>query len=76
MTDLGPARQFLSIGIHRSLSGDIRLSQERFIDTILQRFQMENCNGVATPMELGIQLRRYDAQNKDSDKSCIYSLYA
>jgi hypothetical protein len=56
------------MGIHRSLSGDIRLSQERFIDTILERFQMGNCNEVAKPMESTIQLRRYDAVNKDSDK--------
>jgi hypothetical protein len=68
MTDLGPARQFLTIGIHRSLSGDIHLSQKRCIDTIRQRFQKQNCNGVAKPMQSGIQLRRYDAQNEDSDK--------
>jgi hypothetical protein len=54
MTALGPACQFLSIEIHRSLSRDIHFSQERLIDTILQRYQMENCNGVVTPMELGI----------------------
>jgi hypothetical protein len=68
MTDLGPAYQCLSIGIHRSLSRDVHLSQVRFIDTILQRFQMKNCNGVPTPMEIGIQLHRYNAQNEDSDK--------
>jgi hypothetical protein len=54
MTNFRPAYQMLRIGIPRLLSGDIRLSQERFIDTILHRVQMKNCNGIATPIESDI----------------------
>ena len=73
MTDLGPARQFLSIQIDRLFSGDIRLSQERFVQTILQRFQMGDCNGVATPMESGIVLQR--SQNPDIEDQGDRQLY-
>ena len=73
MTDLGPARQFLSIQIDRLPSGEICLSQERFVQTILQRFQMEDCNGVATPMESGIVLRR--AQSPDIQDPADQQLY-
>jgi len=73
MTDLGPARQFLCIQIDRQLSGEIRLSQERFVKTILQQFQMEDCNGVATPMESGIVLQR--AQNPNIQDPADQQLY-
>jgi hypothetical protein len=54
MINLGTACLFLSIEICRSLFRDIHLSQKRFIKTILQQLQMENCNGVAIPIESGI----------------------
>jgi hypothetical protein len=56
MTDLEPACQFLSIRINGLLSRDIRLRQERFIDTILERFQMENCNRVAIPISFDVTM--------------------
>jgi len=50
MTDLGRATCFLSIEINQRRNS-ITLSQSRFIQTILRRFQMENCNPVQTPLE-------------------------
>jgi len=72
MTDLGLARQFLNIKIerystmnkedssshtHAKLVYHVRLSQERFIDELLKRFHMVECNGTKTPLETGHDLR-------------------
>ena len=52
MIDLGQASSFLSIQIDQGLHS-ITLSQSRFIQKILRRFQMEHCNPVQTPLEPG-----------------------
>jgi hypothetical protein len=64
MTDLRSAHQFLSIWIHRRLSSDIGLSQEKFVNMVLQQFQIENCNGIATSMESGIQVWHSQESNE------------
>lgn len=70
MTDLGPAKQFLNIRIDRLINGSICLSQERFVDTILERFGMTSCNGVATPMEPGACLVRSTSENAEDSDIC------
>jgi hypothetical protein len=55
ITDLGPARRFLGIDIHRDDDG-ISLSQEAFINTILKRFGVENTHGASTPMDPNVKL--------------------
>ena len=55
MNDLGEARRFLGIEIERK-AGCLQINQSRFIQTILQRFDMQECNGVYTPMETGQKL--------------------
>ena len=64
MSDLGPARQFLGLEIDRLPNGHLRLYQTRFILKVLQRFNMQDCNGVHTPMEAGRRL----APAKKDDK--------
>jgi hypothetical protein len=57
MTDLGPARQFLGIQIERNRQArTLRIHQKPYIESILKRFQMENCNGVSTPMDPNLEL--------------------
>ena len=82
MTDLGLARQFLNIKIERfstlnkeDLSSTqthakfiyhIRLSQERFIDELLQSFGMIECNRTKTPLETGYNLRVQDQTSPET----------
>jgi hypothetical protein len=54
ITNLGPARQFLGIEIHRDDTG-ISLGQKAYITTILKRFGMEHSHGVSTPMDPNIK---------------------
>ena len=57
MLDLGPVHQFLGIQIERDRQKcTLRIHQKPYIKAILKRFQMDNCNGVSTPMEANLQL--------------------
>jgi len=56
-TILGPARQFLGIGIHRDDIGiGISFGQKAFITTSLKRFNMQNAHGTSTPMDTNVKL--------------------
>lgn len=73
MTDLGRATCFLSIEINQRRNS-ITLSQSRFIQTILRRFQMENCNPVQTPLEPGTQPLDLDDPMTAEDQKTYQSL--
>ena len=73
MTDLGRASCFLSIQIDQGLHS-ITLSQSRFIQKILRRFQMENCNPVQTPLEPGPQPQDEDDPMSAEDQKTYQSL--
>ena len=54
--DLRATDQFLGIKIQQDRSrGTILLSQESYIDNILQRFRMDSCQTVSTPLEPGVK---------------------
>lgn len=56
MSDLGSVRQFLGIEINQVQHSGIQywaINQHRFISTILARFGMHSCRGVATPLDKG-----------------------
>src|SRR5436190_11897723 len=55
MKDLGPAALFLGIQIERLLDGRIKLSQTHYIDKLLDRFGMTNCNKAHLPMKRDLQ---------------------
>ncbi|KAG6478573.1 hypothetical protein ZIOFF_062016 [Zingiber officinale] len=57
MSDLGKMHYFLGIRIVQSATG-IFISQKKYAQEILDRFQMENCNSVNTPAEVGLKLVR------------------
>jgi len=55
MTDLGMLHYFLGIEIVQSTAG-IFISQKKYMQDILNRFQMQNCNSVCIPTEVGMKL--------------------
>jgi hypothetical protein len=58
-TDLGEARWILNMEITRDRNArTITLSQERYIETILDRHGMSSCHPVATPMITGLKLTK------------------
>lgn len=61
MKDLGNLEYFMGmkIKVDREL-GRVAISQSTFAESILRRFNMQSCNPVATPMEVGTKLSRPD----------------
>jgi len=72
MTDLGEMKRFLGIEITRDRKArTIRLNQERYIDEVLQRFSMENCKPMKTPLPTRSNLEVY-AKDANPDDRLLY----
>ena len=68
MTDLGLMKFFMGIEVQQSESG-IFISQSKYANTILKRFNMSNCKAVPTPVITGLKL------SKDDDRSMVKTIY-
>ena len=72
MTDLGDASFLLGISIiHDRSTCTIHLSQEAYIQTILERFGISECKPVRTPMETSVRLKKSDTPD-ENDKDIPY----
>ena len=56
MDDRGKLRWFLGVDFKRLSDGSYLMSEEHYIETILSRFGMSNCNMTKTTAEKGLQL--------------------
>ena len=54
--DRGKLRWFLGVDFKRLPDGRYLMSQERYVETALNRFQMSNCNPANTLAEKGLQM--------------------
>lgn len=61
MTDLAEIKHFIGIRINKQ-ENKIELSQSAYINTVLKKFGMENCNPVSTPLPTKLN---YEALNSD-----------
>nr|GEV63871.1 ribonuclease H-like domain-containing protein [Tanacetum cinerariifolium] len=68
MTDLGSFNCFIGISAQRSLSG-MFLSQSKFVEEILERAHMQNCNPCKTPIDTKSKL------GSDGDPVSDHTLY-
>nr|GEV43200.1 retrovirus-related Pol polyprotein from transposon TNT 1-94 [Tanacetum cinerariifolium] len=59
MTDLGLMKYFLGLEVRQETS-EIFISQEAYAKEILKKSKIENSNTVATPMELGTKLSKFE----------------
>ncbi|KAG6480327.1 hypothetical protein ZIOFF_063827 [Zingiber officinale] len=69
MSDLGMMHYFIGMKVVQSTKG-IFISQKKYVQEILDRFQMKDCNPVSTPTEFGLKLNK-DHEGKKVD-STIY----
>ncbi|KAJ5124616.1 Reverse transcriptase RNA-dependent DNA polymerase [Penicillium bovifimosum] len=60
ISDKGALERYLAINVHYGRHGEILLSQSDYVDHILTRFGLENCNPVATPMDERTVLTPFD----------------
>ena len=70
MSDLGPLKYILGIQVTQS-EGQITINQEHYIDELVQKFNMPDCKGYNTPMEVGAKLVK--ATDSDTITSAPYA---
>ena len=63
MTDLGLMRYFLGMQV-KQRPRQIFISQEKYVDDLLKKFNMQDCKPLATPMAMNKKLSKDDGQNK------------
>jgi len=69
MKDLGEAKVILGLEISRDKAlGTLKLSQGKYAGQVLDNFGMAECNPIATPLEVGLQV----AKAAKSDESLPY----
>eukprot|EP00253_Pinus_taeda_P019682 PITA_19682 len=72
MTDLGFLRYFLGIEVDQSENG-VFISQDKYVEAVLKRFNMQNSKAVVTPTVVGLKLTKED-NNKDFDPKLYKSI--
>ncbi|BBH03176.1 ADP glucose pyrophosphorylase large subunit 1 [Prunus dulcis] len=63
MSDLGLIHYFLGIEVVQYSAG-IFISQKKYVQEILDRFEMKDCNSVCTPTEIGLKLVKNSREKK------------
>ena len=67
MTDMGLLRYFLGIEVDQNENG-IFISQAKYVNEVLGRFNMQECKAAITPTVMGLKLSKED-RSKDFDHS-------
>lgn len=65
--DLGAVSYLLGIKIERK-NDCMALSQTKYIDKLLNEFNMNNCKSVKTPIEVGVQITKEDSPETQDDR--------
>lgn len=74
VTDLGSPQKIIGIEIdHDRTQGRLKISQAQYIDNLLAKYNMTDCNPVATPMETSVDL---DNEEELPENSPIHALYS
>eukprot|EP00253_Pinus_taeda_P004625 PITA_04625 len=76
MTDLGFLRYFLGIEVDQSENG-VFISQDKYVEAVLKRFNMQNSKAAVTPTVVGLKLTKEDSTkdfNPKLYKSIVGSL--
>jgi hypothetical protein len=69
MKDLGPAKQILGIRIHRSREDKkLFISQEQYIEKVLERFNMNKAKVVSSPLATHFKLSTKQSPSTDEEK--------
>jgi len=69
MKDLGPAKQILGMKITRNRrTKKLWLSQEKYVEKVLQRFRMENAKAVSCPLTNHFKLSSKQCPSTDGEK--------
>ena len=68
MTDIGDVNTVLGIKIQRNREkGTLTMSQQKYVEDILKRFNMSEAKGKATPMEVGLKFSDRISEKREND---------
>ena len=70
LKDLGDLHYLLGIEVHRLVDVSLLLSQQKYIEDLLQRSKMDKAKGIAAPMVSGLNVSKHG-----SDPMTYRSLY-
>ena len=70
--DLGNLHYIIGISVYQS-SDIVMISQRNYVEEILERFGMSECNPVSTPMDLNVSLK-YDDGSCEVDRVLYQSM--
>lgn len=71
--DLGEAKFCLGVRINQNRSrGEIYIDQKKYIEEILGKFGMTNCNPVRTPIDKNVKLKKSTEGNEEGIKDLPY----
>ena len=69
LKELGPSSLLLAVAIGRDRSKRLlTLSQQQFIEDVLERFGMSDCHPVTTPLDSGARLSKEQAPRDDAEQ--------
>lgn len=69
MKDLGPISNILGINVTRKgPTGNIKLTQTKYIQSLLNKFNMTECKPVATPMEISTVLTKQSSPQTNEER--------
>ena len=75
MEDRGRLHWFLGLRIRRE-EGKVTVDQDRYIETMLERFQMDQCKPSRTPVDLNLKVQTAQNGNEEVDQSIYRILVA
>ena len=73
MEDRGRLHWFLGLRISREV-GKVTVDQERYIETMFERFQMDQCKPSRTPAELNLKLQTLQSGDEEVDQRIYRNL--
>ena len=69
MKDLGPANKILGMQIYRDRNNrKIWLSQKNYLKKILQRFNMQDCKPISTPLPINFKLSSSMSPSNEAER--------
>lgn len=71
MQDLGLAKHVLGMEIEQS-KNTIEISQSRYIENVLQKFGMSDCNPISTPLETNMKLMKPFDNDLETENNLPY----
>lgn len=73
MKDMGDIHYLLGVSIEHSAEG-LKLNQEQYIQKMLSKFEMAECNPVATPADCNVKLEKHDGISNSVDATKYQSM--